>query len=297
MKKLLVILLILPFAGFAEEVPDSVKYWKRSGVFAANFSQVSLTNWASGGQSSMSGVFLVNYLAQYKKDSLSWDNYINMGYGFLKNNDEALRKSTDNIEFNSKVGYNTGTNWNYAGLLSFKSQFAPGYNYKDGVRDGEPISQFLAPAYINIALGMDYKNEYLSFFLSPATGKFTIVNDDALSAAGEFGVDPGDKFRAEFGGSARLAFKKEIFKNVTAATKLDLFSNYFHNPQNIDVDWTFMLNMKVNEWLSANFMTQMIYDDDVKILDSDTVTETFPGKSSPRVQFMEMFGVGLSFKF
>jgi len=161
-----------------------------------------------------------------------------------------LRKSTDKIEFNSKVGYNTGGGWNYAGLVNFKSQFAPGYNYKDGVRDGEPISQFLAPAYINIALGMDYKTEYLSFFISPATGKFTIVKDDALSAAGEFGVDPGDKFRAEFGGSARLAFKKEIFKNVTAATKLDLFSNYFHNPQNIDVDWTFMLNMKVKEWLS-----------------------------------------------
>ena len=291
MKKLLIILLMLPFAAFTEEVADTVKYWKRSGNFSANFSQVSLTNWAAGGQSSMSGVFLVNYLAQYKKDSLSWDNYINMGYGFLKNNDEALRKSTDRIEFNSKVGYATGGGWNYAGLVNFKSQFAPGYNYKDGVRDGEAISQFLAPAYINLALGMDYKNQVMSFFFSPATGKFTIVNDDALSAAGEFGVDPGDKFRAEFGGSVRFAFKKEIFKNVTAASKIDLFSNYFHNPQNIDTDWTFMLNMKVNEWLSANFLTQLIYDDDIKIMDSDT------GKAAPMVQFMEMFGIGLSFKF
>ena len=297
MKKLLILLLIIPFAAFTEEVPDTVKYWKRSGVFGANFSQVSLTNWAAGGQSSMSGVFLMNYLANYKKDSLSWDNYIDLGYGFLKNNDEALRKSTDKIEFNSKVGYNTGTNWNYAGLVSFKSQFAPGYNYNKGVREGAPISQFLAPAYINIALGMDYKTEFMSLFLSPATGKFTIVNDDDLSAAGEFGVDPGKKFRAEMGASARLALKKEVVKNVTAQTKLDLFSNYFNNPQNIDVDWTFMLNMKVNEWLSANFLTQLVYDDDIKIIDKDTVTDTFPGTSAPMVQFMEMFGVGLSFKF
>jgi hypothetical protein len=291
MKRLLVILLILPFASFAEEVADTVKYWKRSGVFSTNFSQVSLTNWAAGGQSSMAGVFLMNYSANYKKDSLSWDNYIDLGYGFLKNNDEALRKSTDKIEFNSKVGYNTGTNWNYAGLVSFKSQFAAGYNYKEGVRDGEPISKFLAPAYINVALGMDYKNDVISLFLSPATGKFTVVNDDALSAAGEFGVDPGKKFRAEMGASARLAFKKEVFKNVTAQSKIDLFSNYFHNPQNIDVDWTFMLNLKVNEWLSANLLTQLIYDDDVKIENKDT------GYSAPMVQFMEMFGVGLSFKF
>jgi hypothetical protein len=291
MKKLLFILLILPFALFAEEVSDTVKYWKRSGVFAANFSQVSLTNWAAGGQSSMSGVFMLNYLANYKKDSLSWDNYINLGYGFLKNNDEPLRKSTDKIEFNSKVGYNTGTNWNYSGLVSFKSQFAPGYNYTAGVRGDTEISKFLAPAYINVALGMDYKTEFFSLFLSPVTGKFTIVNDDSLSIAGEFGVEPGKKFRAELGASARLAFKKEVVKNVTAQSKIDLFSNYLHNPQNIDVDWTFMLNMKVNEWLSANLLTQLIYDDDIKIKNKDT------GKSSPMVQFMEMFGVGLSFKF
>ena len=290
MKKVLIILLILPFASLAEEVADTVKYWKRSGVFSANFSQVSLTNWAAGGQSSTSGVFLMNYNANYKKDSLSWDNYLDLGYGFLKNNDEDLRKSTDKIEFNSKVGYNTGSNWNYAGLVGFKSQFAPGYNYPRVTGD-TPISKFLAPAYINVALGMDYKTEFMSLFLSPATGKFTIVNDDALSAAGEFGVDPGKKFRAEFGASVRFGAQKEILKNVTAATKLDLFSNYFHNPQNIDVDWTFMLNMQVNEGLSANFLTQLVYDDDIKILDSET------GNSAPMVQFMEMFGVGLSVKF
>lgn len=290
MKKILYLLFFIPSLLFAQEKTDSVKYWKRSGVFSANFSQVSLTNWAAGGESSMSGVFLFNYLANYKKDSLYWDNYINLGYGFLKNDKEDLKKSTDRIELNSKVGYNTAGNWNYAGLVSFKSQFAPGYNFPRTTGDS-PISKFLAPAYVNIALGMDYKNDYMSLFVSPATGKFTIVNDDALSALGEFGVEKGKKFRSEMGGSIRLGIKKEVVKNVTLQTKLDLFSNYFHNPQNIDVDWNFMVNMKVNEWLSANLITQLIYDDDVKIADADT------GKSAPMVQFMEMFGIGLSFKF
>ena len=276
--------------SFAQEQADTVKYWKRSGILTANFSQVSLTNWASGGQSSMSGVFMMNYLANYKKDSLSWDNYIDLRYGFLKEDAKDITKSSDKIEVNSKVGYATGGGWNYAASVNFKSQFAPGYNYPRTPND-KLISQFLAPAYINLALGMDYKSEYITLFLSPATGKFTIVNNDELSAAGEFGVDPGKKFRAEFGGSVRFGAKKEIFKNVTAQTKLDLFSNYFHNPQNIDVDWTFLLTMKVNEWLAATLLTQMIYDDDIKILDKDTQ------KSAPMVQFMEMFGIGLSFKF
>lgn len=289
MKKLVFLFLFLPFGLIAQEQSDSLSYWKRSGLISANFSQVSLTNWAAGGQSSMSGVFMLNYLANYKKDSLSWDNYIDLRYGFLKEDGNDMTKSSDRIEFNSKLGYNTGTGWNYAALVNFKSQFAPGYNYPRTPNDTY-ISKFLAPAYVNVALGMDYKNDFITLFISPATGKFTIVGDDDLSAAGEFGVDPGKKFRAEFGGSVRFGAQKEIVKNVTASTKLDLFSNYFHNPANIDVDWTFMLNMKVNEWLSANFLTQMIYDDDIKIQDKD-------GNSAPLIQFMEMFGVGLSVKF
>ena len=290
MKKFLLLFVLIPGFVFAQEQSDTLKYWKKSGLVSANFSQVSLTNWAAGGQSSMSGVFLVNYLANYKKDSLSWDNFLDLRYGFLKEDQKDLTKSSDKIEFNSKVGYATGGGCNYTALVNFKSQFAAGYNYPRTPNDNY-ISKFLAPAYINIALGMDYKNDFISFFASPATGKFTIVSDDTLSARGEFGVDPGKKFRSEFGASVRFAAKKEIFKNVTALTKLDLFSNYFHNPGNIDVDWTFMLNMKVNEWLSANLLTQLIYDDDIKILDPDT------GKSAPMVQFMEMFGAGLSFKF
>ena len=288
MKKLLLIFVLVPAIIFAQEKPGSSKLWKKGGVFSANFSQVSLTNWAAGGSSSASGVFLVNTFANYKKDSLSWDSNLDLGYGFLKEKDKEMVKSSDKIDFNSKLGYSTGKHWNYTALVNFKSQFAPGYNYPD---TENAISRFLAPAYLSTALGMDYKTDNLSLFISPATGKFTIVNDDVLSDAGSFGVDPGKKFRSEFGGMVKIAAKAEVVKNVTAQTKLDLFSNYFHNPQNIDVDWNVLISMKVNEFLSANLTTQMIYDDDVKILDPNTE------ESAPRVQFMEMFGVGLSVKF
>ncbi len=288
MKRLMLILFLIPAIAFAQEKPDSLNNWKKGGVFSANFSQVSLTNWAAGGKSSASGVFIVNGFANYKKDSLSWDNNLDLSYGFLKEKGNELVKSSDKIDFNSKLGYATGKNWNYAALVNFKSQFAPGYNYPN---TDSAISRFLAPGYINVALGMDYKTDNLSIFISPATGKFTIVNDDILSNAGAFGVDPGKKFRSEFGGMVKLNAKTEVVKNVTAQTKLDLFSNYFHNPQNIDVDWSVLISMKVNEFLSANLVTQLIYDDDVKILDPDT------GESAPVVQFMEMFGVGLSVKF
>ncbi len=288
MKKILIIFLLFPLIGFSQEVPDSLRAWQKGGIATLNFSQVSLINWAAGGNSSASGVLIFKSFANYKKDKFSWDNSIDLSYGGLKEKDKNLVKSNDKIDLNSKAGIMAKGNWNYAGLLSFKSQFAPGYNESNST---DIISRFMAPGYLNAALGMDYKTEKMSLLLAPVAGKFTFVMDDKLAANGDFGVDPGKNSRSEFGAKVRFEYKNEVVKNVTFETSLDLFSNYFHNPENIDVDWNVLINMKINEYLSANLVTRLVYDDDVKIEDPDT------GHSAPRVQFMEMFGVGLSLKF
>ncbi len=288
MKKLLTLLLLFPVVVFAqEEAKDTL--WTTSASTTLNFSQVSLTNWAAGGKSSMSGLFMVKYAANYKKEKWVWDNAFDLRYGFIKEKDDDVRKSDDLIDISSKVGLEAGSGWYYSGLLSFKSQFATGYDF-----DAEPkkvISKFMAPGYLTAALGMDYKTDGLSILLAPVSGKFTFVNDQTLSDDGAFGVDPGKKARAELGASVKFDYVKEILKNVTFDTKLSLFSNYLEKPENIDVDWKVQFNMKVNDYLSANLITHMIYDDDVKIEDAET------GTSSPKLQFMESLGVGLTVKF
>jgi len=287
MKKLLVILLLFPSILFAQDaVKDTL--WNTSTTATINFSQVSLTNWAAGGKSSMSGLFMFKYDANYKKDKLSWDNAFDLRYGFIKEKDTDSRKSDDLIDISSKLGYEAGGGWNYAGLLGFKSQFAPGYNYDEDPRT--LISRFLAPGYVNAALGMDYKTDGLSVLLAPVSGKFTIVTADDVNGE-DFGLDAGKKVRGELGATVQVEYKTDVVKNVTLDTKLNLFSNYLDNPQNVDVDWKVQFNLKVNDYLSANLISHMIYDDDVKIDDPDT------GTSGARLQFMESFGVGLTFKF
>ena len=288
MKKLLTLLFVLPLFAFAQ--PDAKKdtVWTVEGNTTINFSQVALSNWAAGGKGSMSAVFMESFKANYKKEKVSWDNTFDFRYGFIKENDEDLRKSDDKIDISSKYGYQAKGNWNYTGLFNFKSQFAPGYNYPD---TDNSISKFLAPAYVTLGAGMDYKTDNFSALVAPLSGKFTIVADDDLSNQGAFGVDPGEKIRGEFGASIKFEYKAEIMKNVSFDTKLDLFSNYLNKPKNIDFDWTGKVNMKVNDYLSANLVVQMIYDDDIDILDPDT------GNSGPRLQFMEMFGVGLTLKY
>ncbi|MFV0592257.1 MAG: DUF3078 domain-containing protein [Draconibacterium sp.] len=289
MKRLLTILLLVPVFAFAQEKKDTL--WTTSGNTTVNFSQVSLTNWAAGGKSSMSAIGMINYSANYKKDKLSWDNTFDFRYGFLKEKDVKIRKSDDIIDINSKLGIEAGNNWNYSGFVNFKSQFAKGYSYDDNNMPQDVISKFLAPAYLKTGLGMDYKTDHFSALLAPVSGKFTFVMDDSLSAQGAFGVEVNKNARAELGATAKFEYKNDIMKNVTLNTSLDLFSNYLKDPQNVDLDWKIQVNMKVNDYLSANLITHMIYDNDTKIKDQDT------GISSPGLQFMESFGVGLTFKF
>ena len=175
-------------------------------------------------------------------------------------------------------------------LFDFKSQSAKGYNYPN---TESYISRFFAPAYINLAFGFDFKPApNFSIFFSPVSGKFTFVLDDILSAAGAFGVDPGSRFRAEFGSYFKMTYvKKSLVKNVDLQTRLDLFSNYIKNPQNIDVNWDIKLDMKINEFLSANLGTTLKYDDDIKYVDVNGF------KHGSRVQLKQFLGVGLSLRF
>lgn len=270
---------------FAQEGRDT-SYWKRNGDFTLNFSQVSFSNWAAGGKNSVSGVALYNYAANYLKDRLAWDNSLNLGYGLLKEGSGSMIKSEDKLEFSSKAGYKMASEskWFYSGLLNFRTQFANGYKYPD---TDNKISTLFAPAYLSFALGADYKpSDKFSLFLSPLGSKFTFVMDDELSSIGAFGVDPGKKFRAEMGGTLKSELKLPLMTNVDMVTALGLFSNYLHNPQNIDVNWDFRINMKINKYLSANLITNMIYDDDIAI----------DGKNS-LVQFKQLFGAGFSYKF
>jgi hypothetical protein len=300
--KFLLVLSTILFTGFAQgQTVDTVKYWNFKGDLGLALSQVSYSNWAAGGQQSFSSNAMVNLFASYKKDKTSWDNAMGLALGYMNQKSNNI-KTDDKIDLSSKAGYHAFNKWDYAILFGVKSQFADGYNYPD---DSIPISKFMAPAYFQLALGMDYKpNEFFSLFLSPIGARLTVVNDVKLADKGAFGVNPaeyttdsvpvlikhGEKSRWEAGASVKAVFKKDIAKNVNFGTKLELFSNYLKNPQNIIVNWEVLFAMKINTFLTATVGTQLIYDDNIAIMDEK-------GNVGPRMQFKEFLGVGLSYKF
>lgn len=270
--------------------------WTKKGDISVNFSQVSLTNWASGGLNSISGNSFFNYSFNYKKDSLSWDNDLSLAYGIIRQGSENALwiKSDDRIDFSSKLGFNINEKSYIAGFFNFRTQFDKGFDTPERIN---LISNVLSPAYLLGAVGYDLKpNSAWSIFMSPVTYKGTIVMDDSLSAIGAFGVEMNENYRSELGGYLRLRYQEEIMKNVNYLGKLDLFSNYFNNPENIDINWENTFTMKVNKYLNVNLMTHLVYDHDIAI-SVDSNNDGTIDEVGPRLQVKQIFGAGFSYKF
>ncbi|MEO8760226.1 MAG: DUF3078 domain-containing protein, partial [Bacteroidia bacterium] len=283
-------------------IDTTAKHWKHGGIISLNGQEVSLTNWAAGGQGAISVGGLVNVFFNYHKNKIIWNTNINLAYGVIKNgSSKNWLKTDDRIQLTSKVGREAFKKAYYSALVDFKTQFAPGYNYPN---DSTKISNFLAPAYGLIALGMDFEvDSNLSFFISPATVRITYVGDNNLARQGAYGVQaevldnsgavvtPYKNIRYQFGAYAKIQYHRNIMKNVNFATMVESFSDYLNHPENLYINWTTLLSMKVNKFISATFSTQLIYDPAVKIPQAD-------GKLvGPRVQFKQVLGVGFSYKF
>ena len=307
MKKIFMVIASLLLVGFSfgqDQKADTA--WKINGDVNLMFSQTSFSNWASGGENSLTINGFFNFYAGYIKGKSKWENMLNLAYGQTKTGEQDYRKNEDKIDFLSTYGLKASEKWYYSANLSFKSQFAEGFDYHDDVDTlgPEKISNFLAPGYLSAGLGMEYRPyDYMSFYLSPVTARWIFVTDQDLADAGSFGVEPavydevtgakitdGETLRQEFGAYFRFIFGKEIIKNVTFNTKLELFSDYLENPQNVDVNWDNMLDLKVNSFISAKVGLQLVYDDNTNITDKD-------GNVGPRTQLKQLLAVGITYKF
>ncbi|MFO7851194.1 MAG: DUF3078 domain-containing protein [Bacteroidota bacterium] len=286
----LVVGLLITVTIIAQDTAAVEGPWKYDGMASLNFSQVSLTNWAQGGESSyaINGLAVLNSNYTHKKNS--WANTLDIGYGIQKIGEDDPKKTDDHLDLLSKYGRQVKGHWFLSSMLNFKTQFTEGYQQTETGR--VVISDFLAPGYLLLSIGMEYKKDDSFFFsFSPVSAKMTIVIQDSLSNAGSFGLEAGKKTRSEFGGLVRLGINKDLMENVNLTSTLDLFSNYLDKPQNIDISWKALLNMKINEFLSANISTHLIYDDDIDWIDSEGISR------GPRIQFKEMLGIGFSYKF
>lgn len=263
--------------------------WTYGGNGGVNLSQISLSNWAAGGENAVGFDLLLNYSADYKQNKHLWQNRFEMAYGLNRTESDGTKKTNDKLYFSSTYGYEITKSLYLSALLNFNTQLAKGYDYKTDPRTY--ISRFMSPGYLTTGLGLTWNPKaWITATFSAISWRGTFVDSRILSDEGAFGVDPGDHLFSEMGGNLKVEMKYEFLKNMTVYSRVDLFSNYLDSPQNVDVRWDVQLNMTVNKWFSANITTNMIYDNDTKIQQKD-------GSKGPRLQFKESLGIGFQVSF
>lgn len=305
-------LLVFSTASFSQiirtEKPDSISHWKKINKVGIDFTQITFVNWSAGGNNSISGLAKGQFIRNYLNDNKKWDNELIVRYGINKQEAQDVRKTDDQINLNSTLGYRRDTisNWYYGGKFSFLTQFANGYSYPNV---DQAISKPFAPAYVFLGIGAEYSRKDLGFniYLSPLTQKTTLVLDRRLSNSGAFGVDKaiydetgtlilknGKRHRTELGALINSQYKTKIMTNINLDTRATLYTDYLKDFGNIDVDWQLRLEMVVNKYVRANIGTHLLYDNDIK---NKREVEGVQITEGARVQWKQILGVGLEYTF
>lgn len=279
-----------------ESPADTSRPWKINGNLNIGFAQTALINWAPGGNNVI-GINGIGFLRTvYHKKRLNWTSTLDLGYGIQKINVAPFRKSDDRLELNSQLSYKIKeqTRWYYSLMLNFRTQMAAGYNYPDE-NTKVLVSKGLSPAYLTAGVGIDFKpTSWFNVFISPLASKTVFVLDNVTVDETQYGIEAGKHIFQNLGAFLSTRLNKEIVKNVTVNTQLNLFSNYLENPENIDVNWLTSINLKVNRFLSVAIVTEYVYDDDLYVPKKRKDGSLYQGKGG---QFRESLTIGLGYQF
>ncbi|WP_047545550.1 DUF3078 domain-containing protein [Psychroserpens sp. Hel_I_66] len=283
--------------------------WIQTNKAGLDISEVTFVNWNAGGSNSISALLNVRSELNYDDSYYKWKNSAQLRYGVNKQEAQRLRKTEDELELISTIGYreDTLTNWYFSGRFNFKTQLSNGYNYPN--RDN-PISRLMAPGYMFLGGGTEYgKNlDKFSLYFSPLTFKATFVLDEDLSNAGSFGVEPaifdeegnmiseGERVRVEMGILFTNFYEAIVFENISVKHQLSLYTDYLDNFGNIDVDWEIIFDFKVNQYVKATLGSHIRYDDNIKTLVATDVEDEFEERGA-KVQWKQLLGVGVVIDF
>jgi hypothetical protein len=279
------------------------QYWKLHSEASFILNQAALFNWVKGGENSVSTVMDITGYADYnnKQKKLLSNNFLRLKYGLIASGKPTtVRKNLDLLESNSKLNHKAFGKFDFSSTMLFKTQLTRGYNYPN---DSVPISKFLNPAVLTMGLGLDYKpNKNTSLNFAPFSYKATFVTDTANIDQTRYGIPNNKKSIHEPGVSFMITNEYKPYKNITIINRLQLFTNYIHNPMNIDVDWEMIATVKINWFTDVRFNTHLIFDDDTKTPLYDKEDKPVMGpdgkqKKTARIQFKELLGFTFVFRF
>lgn len=217
--------------------------WTTFSTPALKIDQHYYQNWSSTGISQISFLATFDGGYKYSAPAYTWDNVINLALGlYWQDLDgdtsqhgpkklESRRKNDDKIDLTSTFSMKLRDPWNLNAIANLKTQFFEGYKYTvtNGITQEDLISNFMAPAFLTTAIGLECKKEFWNLSLSFLTGKTTFVLDDNVINAGQlYGVDTtgGSRVYAGLGSYAKFYYKKDVARNLNLYLRAELFYDY-----------------------------------------------------------------------
>ena len=282
------------------------------GNYGININQLSLTNWAAGGENSWSGKAFADFKLVYHTKVVEGIFGGAFAFGLSRFGDKRIEKSDDKIDISYSLTRNTKEQWKISMVSTFNTQFANGYKYPN---DSTIISTFMAPAYLTLSGGYTYrtKNEHFQIYMSPFAGKVTFVLNQDLADAGNFGVKkgyydeegnwvPGEKIAASLGANIITNYQQPIGKNFIYTTMLNVFYNYIERRDDkrlrLDFNWENTINFIITKYISTILFVNLKYDHNTTF----PVYEDIEGVQTvvdyvPKLQIKESIGIAFVHKF
>lgn len=264
-----------------EPVAMDTSYWSFPKRIGVHFTLNTFKDWNAGGNNSFStklnGLFQANYLREY----IVWNNKLDVRYGMIWESPKELPDDARNInvtdnylEVTSTFGYKAIQKMYFSSEFKFQTQMAKMFTSKTS---DTYKSAFMAPAYFDLGAGMEYKDNFkrfgrLNLYMAFFNMKTTVVLDEELARAGAFGVQkevvedgivvtPYERYRMEFGFKVRADHTVTLWKNLQMINKFDMFVDYIEDPGAMKMDWEMVFNMKINNYLTTQFINNMRYYD------------------------------------
>ena len=238
-----------------ERVRSRLSYWKTFGNFQGKYTQSYYSeNWYKGGESNHSILGQINLEADYAKKQTTWDNKLELKLGYYNtsqiNGRNSFRTNEDLIRFTSKYGLRAFENWYYSAQFQGYTQFAPVWDTK--VPD-KLKSRFMAPAYGNLSIGLDYKPKFkkkgitLSVLLSPLSYNLKYSAVDSIATT--FGIDAGKQVKHSFGSRFDGNLKWTFLEDFTWTNKTQFYTTY----ESTEINFENTIDYRLSKYLSLQF--------------------------------------------
>ncbi|MCF8262576.1 MAG: DUF3078 domain-containing protein [Melioribacteraceae bacterium] len=261
MKKLIAVMMFV--LVISTQAQDEVKaepfvpHWEHSMITGLNISQISFSNWAKGGENSLSWVVTLDLTNDYLAEDWSFKNQFRIAYGRTKLG-TAQYKTNDNELFNeSVIARNIG--WAVDPFFSntLRTTIAKGFDYEKV--PALQIADIFDPTYLTQSLGFTYDR------MKNFNTRFGVAIQEVFTTDyPQFTDDPEtlneiETTKIETGVESVTDFTSNFAENMQYKTKLRLFSA-FDRLDTWDVRWDNVIQAKVNTFVNVNLNVIVLYE-------------------------------------